>query len=87
VQLRDLQVCVCVIHVSNLKIAGVYFEAMLKDGSSTPFWIRNLQMYSCGIISAGLSCVLTERSDLMDKGFFFGYDTSVFIIVGLFICV
>jgi hypothetical protein len=24
--------------------AGVYFEKMLKDGSSTPFWIRNLQM-------------------------------------------
>jgi hypothetical protein len=26
--------------------AGVYFEKMLKDGSSTPFWIRNLQMYT-----------------------------------------
>uniref|UniRef100_A0A1I7UJD0 UDP-galactose transporter n=1 Tax=Caenorhabditis tropicalis TaxID=1561998 RepID=A0A1I7UJD0_9PELO len=29
--------------------AGVYFEKMLKDGGSTPFWIRNMQMYSCGV--------------------------------------
>lgn len=31
--------------------AGVYFEKMLKDGGSTPFWIRNMQMYSCGVVS------------------------------------
>lgn len=33
--------------------AGVYFEKMLKDGGSTPFWIRNMQMYSCGVVSFG----------------------------------
>uniref|UniRef100_A0A8R1HQL3 Uncharacterized protein n=1 Tax=Caenorhabditis japonica TaxID=281687 RepID=A0A8R1HQL3_CAEJA len=39
--------------------AGVYFEKMLKDGGSTPFWIRNMQMYSCGVVSSTL--ILSSR--------------------------
>ncbi|MCP9259551.1 UDP-galactose translocator 1 [Dirofilaria immitis] len=50
--------------------AGVYFEHMLKDGSETPFWIRNLQMYSCGVVSAALGCILSERDKILTKGFF-----------------
>nr|CAD2131043.1 unnamed protein product [Meloidogyne enterolobii] len=52
--------CACI----TSSFAGVYFEKMLKDGSSnTSFWIRNLQMYFCGVISALLGCFL--------KGLFF----------------
>jgi len=62
--------------------AGVYFERMLKDASCS-LWIRNLQMYSCGIVSAGLACLLQEGSKLVEHGFFYGYDGWVWAIVGL----
>uniref|UniRef100_A0A914W947 Uncharacterized protein n=1 Tax=Plectus sambesii TaxID=2011161 RepID=A0A914W947_9BILA len=63
--------------------AGVYFEKMLKDGGSTPFWIRNLQMYTCGIISASLACVVKDGANISRVGFFYGYDSKVYCIVGL----
>ncbi|GMT17156.1 hypothetical protein PFISCL1PPCAC_8453 [Pristionchus fissidentatus] len=71
--------CTCV----TAGFAGVYFEKMLKDGGSTPFWVRNLQMYSCGVISAGCGMLLAESSDVFDKGFFYGYDEKVIAIIGL----
>ncbi|CAI5445232.1 unnamed protein product [Caenorhabditis angaria] len=61
--------------------AGVWFEKMLKDGGNTPFWIRNLQMYSCGVISASIACLM-DHSQIYEKGFFFGYNEKVWIIVG-----
>ncbi|PIC39198.1 hypothetical protein B9Z55_010963 [Caenorhabditis nigoni] len=60
--------------------AGVWFEKMLKDGGSTPFWIRNMQMYSCGVISASIAC-LTDYSRISEKGFFFGYTDKVYAVV------
>ncbi|CAB3402060.1 unnamed protein product [Caenorhabditis bovis] len=62
--------------------AGVYFEKMLKDGGSTPFWIRNMQMYSCGVISATIACFV-EYENISNRGFFYGYTEKVWIIVGL----
>ncbi|KAF7639446.1 hypothetical protein Mgra_00001122 [Meloidogyne graminicola] len=62
--------------------AGVYFEKMLKDGSSnTPFWIRNLQMYSCGVISAFLGCLIKDYNQIIERGFLFGYNTKVVCII------
>jgi len=61
--------------------AGVYFEMMLKDGSSTPFWVRNLQMYSCGIVSTGLAILMSESGSIREKGFFYGYTRYVYLIV------
>uniref|UniRef100_A0AAF5PP49 UDP-galactose transporter n=3 Tax=Wuchereria bancrofti TaxID=6293 RepID=A0AAF5PP49_WUCBA len=61
--------------------AGVYFEYMLKDGSETPFWIRNLQMYSCGVVSAALGCILSEWNRILTKGFFYGYNSNVIAII------
>ncbi|KAF1761096.1 hypothetical protein GCK72_009350 [Caenorhabditis remanei] len=62
--------------------AGVYFEKMLKDGGSTPFWVRNMQMYSCGVISASIAC-LTDYNRIMEKGFFYGYTEKVYAVVVL----
>ncbi|VDK63210.1 unnamed protein product [Onchocerca ochengi] len=61
--------------------AGVYFEQMLKDGSETPFWIRNLQMYSCGVVSAASGCILSEWNRILTKGFFYGYNINVIAII------
>uniref|UniRef100_A0A1I7ZGC2 UDP-N-acetylglucosamine transporter n=2 Tax=Steinernema glaseri TaxID=37863 RepID=A0A1I7ZGC2_9BILA len=62
--------------------AGVYFEKMLKDGGSTPFWVRNLQMYSCGVVSAGIACFVGDGELIATRGFFHGYDVKVLAIVG-----
>uniref|UniRef100_A0A914GZV6 CMP-sialic acid transporter n=1 Tax=Globodera rostochiensis TaxID=31243 RepID=A0A914GZV6_GLORO len=61
--------------------AGVYFEKMLKDGSSTPFWIRNLQMYSCGVFSAFVGCFLKDYGHIRENGLFYGYNVWVLAIV------
>uniref|UniRef100_A0A0N5AJX6 UDP-N-acetylglucosamine transporter n=1 Tax=Syphacia muris TaxID=451379 RepID=A0A0N5AJX6_9BILA len=61
--------------------AGVYFEMMLKDGTSTPLWIRNLQMYSCGVVAAGIGCYINDYDSIKRRGFFYGYDFRVFGIV------
>lgn len=55
---------------------------MLKDGSSTPFWIRNLQMYSCGAVTTAFGCLVYEGRAIADKGFFYGYNRNVVAIVG-----
>lgn len=68
----------------NSMFIGVYFEKMLKDGGTTPFWIRNLQMYTCGVISAGLGCAIKDGSLLIDGGFFRGYDAKVVCIIGMY---
>ncbi|KAK6046502.1 putative UDP-galactose translocator [Cooperia oncophora] len=62
--------------------AGVYFEMMLKGSGSTPFWVRNLQMYSCGMVSALIGCLFTDGDLIAERGFFHGYDIKVCAIVG-----
>ncbi|XGW18100.1 hypothetical protein V3C99_002592 [Haemonchus contortus] len=62
--------------------AGVYFEMMLKGSGTTPFWVRNLQMYSCGIVSALVGCLFSEGDLIAERGFFYGYDIKVCAIVG-----
>ncbi|ETN83231.1 UDP-galactose transporter [Necator americanus] len=72
--------CTCV----TAGFAGVYFEMMLKGGGTTPFWVRNLQMYSCGIVSASIGCMLSEAELVAQRGFFYGYDVKVCAIVGMY---
>lgn len=54
---------------------------MLKDGSETPFWIRNLQMYSCGVVTALLGCFFSEWDKILTKGFFYGYNIITVVII------
>lgn len=61
--------------------AGVYFEMMLKDGSDTPFWIRNLQMYLCGFLSTFFACFVTDSQTTL-KNFFYGFNVYVWLIIG-----
>jgi UDP-sugar transporter A1/2/3 len=61
--------------------AGVYFEMMLKDGSSTPFWIRNLQMYTCGIFWAFIGCYMSDGNFSLSN-FQHGFNSFVYIIIG-----
>uniref|UniRef100_A0A914C1Q1 UDP-galactose transporter n=2 Tax=Acrobeloides nanus TaxID=290746 RepID=A0A914C1Q1_9BILA len=74
--------CTC----ATAGFAGVYFEKMLKDGSNTPFWIRNLQMYSCGVVSAFAGCFVSDIETIRAKGFFHGYSMLVVFIIAFLSC-
>ncbi|KRX72442.1 UDP-galactose translocator 1 [Trichinella sp. T6] len=62
--------------------AGVYCEVMLKN-SSVSLWIRNMQLYTCGLISAAIACWLTQSNEIKTFGFFHGYNALIFLIAGL----
>lgn len=55
---------------------------MLKDGSSTPFWIRNLQMYTCGIFWAFIGCYMSDGNFSLSN-FQHGFNSFVYIIIGM----
>ncbi|KRZ94750.1 UDP-galactose translocator 1 [Trichinella sp. T8] len=62
--------------------AGVYCEVMLKN-SSVSLWIRNMQLYTCGLISAAIACWLTQSNEIKTFGFFHGYNALIYLIAGL----
>uniref|UniRef100_A0A7E4VBX4 UDP-galactose transporter n=1 Tax=Panagrellus redivivus TaxID=6233 RepID=A0A7E4VBX4_PANRE len=61
--------------------AGVYFEMMLKDGT-TPFWIRNLQLYTWGAICTTLTCMISSPQTFTPSTLFHGFNGTVYFIVG-----
>uniref|UniRef100_A0A667Z141 Solute carrier family 35 member A1 n=1 Tax=Myripristis murdjan TaxID=586833 RepID=A0A667Z141_9TELE len=62
--------------------AGVYFEKVLKS-SDTSLWIRNIQMYLSGIVVTLAGVYMTDGSNVIEKGFFFGYTPWVCFVVFL----
>ncbi|KAG8582181.1 hypothetical protein GDO81_007947 [Engystomops pustulosus] len=60
--------------------AGVYFEKVLKS-SDTSLWVRNIQMYISGIIVTLAGVFLTDGEGVLEKGFFYGYNYLVWIVV------
>lgn len=60
--------------------AGVYFEKVLKS-SDTSLWVRNIQMYISGIIVTLVGVFLTDGKDILEKGFFYGYNYLVWFVV------
>ncbi|CAF1112791.1 unnamed protein product, partial [Didymodactylos carnosus] len=62
--------------------AGVYFEKILKTGP-TSVWVRNIQLAIFGTLF-GLVIVYTmDYNVVLEKGFFHGYTTIVWIVVFL----
>lgn len=55
---------------------------MLKDGTSTSLWIRNMQMYICGVISTLIGLFGKDSEHLQAKGFFWGYNIEVWSVIG-----
>ncbi|XP_067137130.1 CMP-sialic acid transporter-like [Centruroides vittatus] len=69
-----LVICICA------GFAGVYFEKILKD-TDVPFWVKNLEIYIWGILSAGIGLLSQDYHSISKKGFFFGYTPFVWIII------
>lgn len=50
----------------------MYFEKVLKS-SDTSLWVRNIQMYLSGIVVTLAVVYMTEGTQVIQKGFFYGY--------------
>ncbi|XP_060070966.1 UDP-galactose translocator-like [Ylistrum balloti] len=60
--------------------AGVYFEKILK-GTKQSVWVRNVQLGSLGVVIGLIAMYLKDGEKVAEKGFFFGYDYVVFIVI------
>lgn len=65
--------------------AGIYFEKILK-GSDISVWMRNVQLSLLSLPFGIITCFLNDSNQIMDKGFFFGYDAFVIYLVVLQAC-
>lgn len=63
-------------------LAGVYFEKILK-GSDISVWMRNIQLSLLSLPIALITCFARDNSKILDRGFFFGYDSFVVYLVVL----
>lgn len=60
--------------------AGVYFEKILK-GTKQSVWLRNVQLGSLGVVIGVIAMYFKDGDKVAEKGFFFGYDYVVFIVI------
>ena len=60
--------------------AGVYFEKVLKSTNSS-IWLRNIQLAIIGIGFSGITCIASDYEAIKSKGFFFAYDSIVWIVI------
>eukprot|EP00429_Kryptoperidinium_foliaceum_P007930 CAMPEP_0176018854 /NCGR_PEP_ID=MMETSP0120_2-20121206/9090_1 /TAXON_ID=160619 /ORGANISM="Kryptoperidinium foliaceum, Strain CCMP 1326" /LENGTH=363 /DNA_ID=CAMNT_0017351913 /DNA_START=168 /DNA_END=1259 /DNA_ORIENTATION=- len=63
-------------------IATVYTETQIKIESFT-IWERNIQLSLFGLVMGLGELVMAERDDVMNNGFFYGYNSAVWCIVML----
>ena len=69
----------CVIMACVLSgLAGVYFEKILKN-SKVSIWVRNIQLGVFGTFFALLTVYVSDFDNVMTKGFFFGYNSLVWL--------
>jgi len=62
-------------------LAGIYFEKVLK-GSSTSLWIRNVQLSFYSLFPAlFVGVVFMDGKEIMDRGFFHGYNIVVWTAI------
>lgn len=60
--------------------AGVYFEKILK-GSDISVWMRNVQLSVFAIPIGLCTTFIFSKDEVSDKGFFFGYNTLVWLVI------
>jgi UDP-sugar transporter A1/2/3 len=69
----------CVLMACTLSgLAGVYFEKILKN-SKVSIWVRNIQLGVFGTFFALMTVFFSDFDNVKEKGFFFGYNSLVWI--------
>jgi len=62
--------------------AGVYFEKILK-GSKGSIWLRNIQLGIFGSITGVMAVYMKDGKNVIENGFFFGFNSLVWFCVFL----
>ncbi|VDL93165.1 unnamed protein product [Schistocephalus solidus] len=60
--------------------SGVFFELVLKTTKKTII-LRNIQLSVYGIITSLISVFIQDKVLVMERGFFFGYDGLVWLVI------
>jgi solute carrier family 35 (UDP-sugar transporter), member A1/2/3 len=60
--------------------SGIYFEKILK-GSKTSLWMRNIQMGLSSTVLAFIGAFISDGSDIIKNGFFYGYTSIVIGVI------
>lgn len=60
--------------------AGIYFEKMLKT-SDLSVWMRNIQLSLLSLPLSLITCFANDGSNVLNNGFFFGYDLFVYFLI------
>lgn len=60
--------------------AGVYFEKILK-GTKQSVWLRNVQLGVLGSVIGMITMEIKEGEKLHELGFFYGYDSLVWLVI------
>lgn len=60
--------------------AGVYFEKILK-GSDVSVWMRNVQLSTFAVPFGLLTTLVNDYAEVRDKGFFYGYNMLIWIVI------
>ncbi|XP_025108473.1 UDP-galactose translocator-like [Pomacea canaliculata] len=75
--LAAVVVCCCLSGFAN-----VFFEKLLKGGKQS-VWMRNIQLGLSGTILGALAVWINDGSKVRVQGFFYGYDTLVWVVVAM----
>ncbi|ESN90146.1 hypothetical protein HELRODRAFT_194657 [Helobdella robusta] len=62
--------------------AGVYFERLLKNTPQS-LYIRNVQLGAFGVLTGLVTVIVFDSKEISEKGFFFGYDFVVVLLIVL----
>ncbi|KAK3875679.1 hypothetical protein Pcinc_016052 [Petrolisthes cinctipes] len=62
--------------------AGIYFEKILK-GSEVSVWVRNVQLSFLSLPLGVATAMVSDGSEIIEKGFLFAYDGFVWYLVVL----
>jgi UDP-sugar transporter A1/2/3 len=75
-------IAVCCAAVTS-GFSGVYFERILKGGT-TSLWSRNVQMGGSSVLLGILSVLVSnDRTQVLENGFFHGYNSVVWTVIFL----
>ncbi|XP_075677296.1 UDP-N-acetylglucosamine transporter-like [Dermatophagoides pteronyssinus] len=71
--------------VSSLSsgFSGVYFEKLIKVSKAQSLWIRNLQLALLSCMFSSFTIILNDLDEMNLKGFFYGYNSLTFMVIGL----
>ncbi|KAH7646347.1 hypothetical protein DERF_007506 [Dermatophagoides farinae] len=63
--------------------SGVYFEKLIKVSKSQSLWIRNLQLAILSCLFASFTIIVYDFNEINLKGFFYGYNSLTYMVIGL----